>query len=77
MTNNVKIFQDSNIITSDKAIYYPENSTILLKENVIVNRATSIGKGEKFIYDLKTKNGNFINNEDDTILLIINEDIND
>ena len=42
------------------ANFYPNKNIFILEKNVIVNNGTSILTGDKFIYDLKTKKGNFV-----------------
>ncbi len=85
---NVKMFNDEFVASSDLANFYPDENIFVLEKNVIVNNGTSILNGDKFIYDLKTKKGNFVgekslsnaekNNkkiEDDRVIIIIGDDI--
>ena len=85
---NVKMFNDEFVASSDLANFYPDKNIFILEKNVIVNNGTSILNGDKFIYDLKTKKGNFIgqrtnniidkNNAksvDDRVTVIIGDDI--
>jgi lipopolysaccharide transport protein LptA len=81
--NNVKIFNEEFVATGNYAIYNPSQNNVILKENVIFNNGTSIAKGEKFIYDLKTQKGNLLGqiqenkktdkNSDQRVIVIINE----
>ena len=57
---NVKMFNDEFVASSDLANFYPNKNIFILEKNVIVNNGTSILTGDKFIYDLKTKKGNFV-----------------
>jgi lipopolysaccharide transport protein LptA len=85
---NVKMFNDEFVASSDLANFYPNKNIFTLEKNVIVNNGTSILTGDKFIYDLKTKKGNFIgqkisnnsgknnaNDGDDRVIVIIGDDI--
>jgi lipopolysaccharide export system protein LptA len=65
-TENVKIFSDEFIASGDIGYYEPEKDTFTLEKNVIVNNGTSIGSGDKFIYHLKSKKGNFVGRKDET-----------
>jgi lipopolysaccharide export system protein LptA len=82
------MFNDEFVASSDLANFYPDKNIFILEKNVIVNNGTSILNGDKFIYDLKTKKGNFIgqrtnnvidkNNAksvDDRVTVIIGDDI--
>lgn len=57
---NVKMFNDEFVASSDLANFYPNKNIFILEKNVIVNNGTSILTGDKFIYDLKTKKGDFV-----------------
>ncbi|MFT6332232.1 MAG: lipopolysaccharide transport protein LptA [Lentimonas sp.] len=57
---NVKIFNDEFVATGNYGIYNPEQKNVVLQENVIFNKGTSLAKGEKFIYDLETRKGNLV-----------------
>jgi lipopolysaccharide transport protein LptA len=58
--NDVKIFSQDFIANSQYGYYDPKKSIFVLEKKVIVNNGTSIASGEKFIYDIKTKKGNFV-----------------
>jgi lipopolysaccharide transport protein LptA len=83
---NIKFFNDEYNGSSDLATFNPNKNILILEKNVIINNGTSVLKGEKFIYDLATKKGNFegnniINknsnlNQDNRIIMIIGDDIN-
>lgn len=86
--NDVKMFNDEFVASSDEAFFYPDKNIFILEKNVIVNNGSSILTGEKFIYDLKTKKGNFVgnkiaenskkinkNNGDDRVTVIIGNDL--
>ncbi len=64
--NHVKIFSDDFIANGDFGHYEPENDTFTLEKNVIVNNGTSIATGDKFIYNLITKKGNFIGEKNES-----------
>ena len=85
---DVKMFNDEFVASSDLANFYPDKNIFILEKNVIVNNGTSILTGDKFIYDLKTKKGNFVGkkinnnaeknnakNVDDRVIVIIGDDI--
>jgi lipopolysaccharide transport protein LptA len=85
---DVKMFNDEFVASSDLANFYPDKNIFILEKNVIVNNGTSILTGDKFIYDLKTKKGNFAGekiannsknnnkkNGDDRVTIIIGDDI--
>jgi lipopolysaccharide transport protein LptA len=85
---NVKMFNDEFVASSDLANFYPDKNIFILEKNVIVNNGTSILTGDKFIYDVKTKKGNFIGqkisnnseknnnkNGDDRVTVIIGDDL--
>ena len=84
---DVKMFNDEFVASSDLANFFPDKNIFTLEKNVIVNNGTSILTGDKFIYDVKTKKGNFIgqkisnNSEknntktgDDRVTIIIGDD---
>jgi len=58
-----------------------------LEKNVIVNNGTSIASGNKFVYSLVTKKGNFIGGKDETsitgngddkrVVVVIGNDLQD
>jgi lipopolysaccharide export system protein LptA len=79
---DVKVFSKEFIATSDFGYYEPLEDRFILEKNVTVNNGTSIATGDKFIYNLKTKRGNFVgkNNEanitgDRRIVVIIGDDL--
>lgn len=57
---DVKIFASNFVATSEEGYYNPNESIFILEKDVIVNNGNSIGVGNKFIYSLKTKQGEFI-----------------
>ncbi len=79
---DVKIFSSDFVATSDDGYYSPAESLFILENKVIVNNGDSIATGEKFIYDLQTRKGNFVgksNNiksrtkEDNRVVVIIGD----
>ncbi len=89
--NHVKIFSDDSTASAQTGYYDPQKNIFVLQKNVIVNNGTSIASGEKFIYDISTKKGNFIGNQsevlqeknpllpkrDQRVTVIIGDDIKD
>ncbi len=63
----VKIFDQDMVGMGDEGIYDPISETMTLEKNVTINGGTSGGKGEKFVYNLKTKKGNFIGKRTETV----------
>lgn len=72
--NNVKIFSQDFIASGEYGYYDPVGSFFVLERKVIVNNGTSIGKGDKFIYNIKTKKGNFVGQKGETSLGKTKED---
>ena len=85
---DVKMFNDEFVASSDLANFFPDKNIFTLEKNVIVNNGTSILTGDKFVYDVKTKKGNFVgkkisNNSDkkseknaeDRVTIIIGDDL--
>lgn len=58
--DHVKITSAEFVGTGDKGHYDPIQELFVLEENVVINNGKSIANGEKFIYNLKTKKGNFV-----------------
>ncbi len=56
---DVKIFASNFVATSEKGFYNPNKSIFILEDDVIVNNGDSIGVGDRFIYNLNTKKGEF------------------
>lgn len=86
--NNVKMFNNEFVASSQIGIYDPKKNIFILQKNVIVNSGTSIASGEQFIYDLNLKKGYFTGNNtakkiakssknDDRVTVIIGSDINE
>ena len=64
--DNVKVFSEDFIASGEYGFYDPKKAIFVLERNVIVNNGTSIASGDKFIYDLQTKKGNFVGKKDET-----------
>ena len=62
---NVKIFSEEFIATGDMGYYDPSANIFVLEKNVMVNNGISIASGNKFIYDITTKKGNFVGFKDE------------
>lgn len=82
---NIKFFNNEYNGSSDLAIFNPDKNILILEKNVIINNGTSVLKGDKFIYNLTTKKGNFegqdiVNKKnisnDNRIIMIIGDDLN-
>jgi lipopolysaccharide transport protein LptA len=84
---NVKIFSQEFIASGDFGYFDPKKNIFVLQQNVIVNNGTSIASGAKFIYNLTTKQGNFVGAKDETsitgnggdkrVVVVIGEDFQD
>jgi lipopolysaccharide transport protein LptA len=61
--NKIKIFNDNTVATGNRGYYDPISKDFTLEGEVIVNSGTSIAKGEKFIYNLNSKQGLFVANK--------------
>ena len=82
--DNVKIFSEDFVASGDYGYFDPLNDFFVLEKNVIVNNGTSIASGDKFLYNIKTKKGNFLGRKDETsiaknngekrVVVIIGED---
>lgn len=64
--DDVKIFSEDFIASGEYGFYDPANSFFTLERKVIVNNGTSIASGDKFVYNIKTKKGNFIGKQNRT-----------
>lgn len=65
---NVKIFSEEFIATGDTGYYDPSANIFVLEKNVMVNNGISIASGNKFIYDIATKKGNFVGFKDEVTI---------
>lgn len=84
---NVKIFSEEFIASGDSGYYDPKKDIFVLEKNVIVNNGSSIASGKKFVYNIKTKKGNFVGGKDETsitgnggdkrVVVIIGSDMRD
>ncbi len=84
---NVKIFSEEFVASGDFGYYDPSKDIFVLEKNVIVNNGTSIASGDKFVYSLVTKKGNFIGGKDETsitgnggdkrVVVVIGNDLQD
>ncbi len=75
---DVKVFSADFVASSDFGYYDPVANLFILEKNVIVNNGDSIGTGEKFIYNLTTRKGDFVGkavatkpNEDRRVVVVI------
>ncbi len=85
--DDVKIFANDFIATSNKGYYDPKKDIFVLQENVLVNNGMSVASGEHFLYDLKNEKGIFIGQKnevevakdklqkDGRVQIIINDDL--
>jgi len=86
-SENVRIFTDEFIATGEVGHYDPQRDFFVLEKKVTVNNGTSIASGDKFVYNLKTKKGNFVgkktgdlgaeNNSDKRAVVVIGNDVQD
>lgn len=86
-TENVKIFSEEFIANGDSGYYDPAENIFVLEKNVVVNNGTSIASGDKFVYNLKSKKGNFVgkkneasvkgDGEDKRVVVVIGDDVRD
>jgi lipopolysaccharide transport protein LptA len=84
---NVRIFSEEFIASGDFGYYDPAKNMFILEKNVIVNNGTSIASGNKFIYNLKSKKGNFVGGKNETsitgnggdkrVVVVIGNDLQD
>lgn len=84
---NVKIFSEEFIASGDYGYYDPTKNIFVLEKNVIVNNGTSIASGNKFVYNLATKKGNFVGGKNETsiagnggdkrVVIVIGNDLRD
>jgi lipopolysaccharide transport protein LptA len=81
---NVKIFSEEFIATGDSGYYNPKENIFVLEKNVIVNNGISIASGNKFIYHIETKKGNFVGRKNEAVIggdkrvtVVIGDDIQD
>lgn len=82
VSGNVKIFNEEFVATGDNGTYDPKDESFTINENVIFNDGTSIAKGNKFIYNLRSKRGFLVADpkkinklENKRVILIINESV--
>lgn len=84
---NVKIFSEEFIASGDFGYYDPAKNIFVLEKNVIVNNGTSIASGQKFVYSLQSKKGNFVGGKNETsitgnggdkrVVIVIGNDLQD
>jgi len=65
---DVKIFSTDMVAVGDSGYYDPQENVFVLENNVTVNNGSSIGRGDKFVYNLKTQKGNFVGNKAEELL---------
>lgn len=85
--DNVRIFSEDFIASGEYGYYDPKQSFFVLERNVIVNNGTSIASGDKFVYNIKTKKGNFVGKKNETsitgnggdkrVVVVIGNDLKD
>jgi lipopolysaccharide export system protein LptA len=61
--DNVKIFNDEFVATGKYGFFDPKENNFTLEEDVVLNKGTSVANGQKFIYNLTTKKGNLVGQE--------------
>lgn len=78
---DVKIFSADMVAVGDSGYYDPKADIFVLEKNVTVNNGSSIGRGEKFVYNLKTQKGDFVGNQtkealsgDKRVIFVISND---
>lgn len=58
--DNVKLFSQDYVASSKNAYYIPDQDLLTMENEVTVNNGASVATGDKFLYNLKTKKGNFV-----------------
>ncbi|MFT6106598.1 MAG: lipopolysaccharide export system protein LptA [Rickettsiales bacterium] len=76
---NVKFFNGEFTATGNSGLYSAKNGKFIIEEDVIFNDGSSVSRGEKFIYDLKTQKGNLVGakttpTKDGRVIVIIGDD---
>ena len=66
-SENVKIFSEEFIASGDSGYFEPDKNSFTLEKNVVVNNGSSIASGDKFIYNLTTKKGNFVGKKEESL----------
>ncbi len=64
--DNVKIFSEEFVASSDYGYFDPKKNIFVLQKNVIVNNGSSIAAGDHFIYSIASKKGKFIGDKKET-----------
>ncbi|MFT6076962.1 MAG: lipopolysaccharide transport protein LptA [Rickettsiales bacterium] len=78
-TGNVKMFNGEFVATGNKGFYISKDNKFIIQEDVVFNDGGSVSRGDKFIYDVKTKKGNLVGakktpGKDGRVIVIINDD---
>ena len=66
--DSVKIFSEEFVAVGDSGYYDPKENIFVLEDNVKVNNGTSIASGDKFVYSLETKKGNFVGKKRESLI---------
>ena len=57
---NVKIFNSEFVATGKRGFYNQNQNNLTLEDDVVFNNGMSVARGQKFIYDLKSKKGHLV-----------------
>ncbi len=85
--DNVRIFSEDFSASGEYGFYDPKKSLFVLERKVIVNNGTSIASGDKFVYNIQTRKGNFVGKKNETsitgnggdkrVVVVIGDDLKD
>jgi lipopolysaccharide transport protein LptA len=71
--DNVKIFNEEFVATGKQGVYNPTQNNFILEDDVILNKGSSIAKGQKFVYNFATKKSYLSGKQGDKVIIIIDD----